>query len=234
MYKWKLQAGSFLFKYRSLTPVPLIIVIFIFFKPVDLGKNIFTIHLSGLVISLFGQIIRIVTVVHSSFGTSGRESYLRADSLNVTGIYSIVRNPLYIGNFFILNGLLVFYSNVLAILIFDIFFVIQYYFIIISEEKFLKDKYEESYDQYCKDVVRIFPVFKNYKKSDLKFNFKKLIFREKDSIFNMFIMFVLIMIYKEKIIKGSIGDSIYIYISLGIILIFSYLIVNILKKRNKN
>ncbi|MCP5107562.1 MAG: lipid A phosphate methyltransferase, partial [bacterium] len=86
-----------MFKHRSFTPVPFIVLVFIVFKPIDMGEENIIIAVGGLLLSFLGETIRVVSVGYAYAGTSGRETYLRAESLNVTGIYSIVRNPLYIG-----------------------------------------------------------------------------------------------------------------------------------------
>src|SRR5690349_16403077 len=53
-----------------------------------------------LIVSLAGLIIRAITVGHTPKGTSGRNTEKQiAECLNHTGIYSVVRHPLYLGNF---------------------------------------------------------------------------------------------------------------------------------------
>jgi protein-S-isoprenylcysteine O-methyltransferase Ste14 len=230
MVDWKLKIGNFLFKHRSFTPVPLIILVFIIFRPIDLEDKNITINLVGLLISLLGETVRIIVVGYAHKGTSGRESYLRADSLNISGIYSIVRNPLYIGNFFIYTGLVIVFSNIFAGLTFVIFLILQYYFVILAEENFLKEKYGLEYEIYCQKVKRIIPTFRGYKKNQIPFNLKKVIFKENDSVFNMVVMYLLVLLYKEKVFAGTIRDP-FLYIIPGVILIIGYIIVKIVKKK---
>ena len=227
---WKLKLGNFLFKHRSFTPIPLIIVVFVIFKPVNLEEKNILINLSGIFISFLGETIRTIAVGFSFTGTSGREIFLRADALNTTGIYAIVRNPLYIGNFLIFTGIVIVFSNVFAVLVFAVFLILQYYFIILSEESFLKEKYHESYESYGRQVRRILPTFKNYKRNQNPFSLKKVLFKENDSIFNMLMMFLLVLLYKERIFSGQIFQPI-LYILPGGILVTLYVTVKIIKKR---
>ena len=227
---WQINLGQFLFKYRSFTPVPLIIIVFIFFKPNLPNKTGIIVTLAGLLFTFFGEMIRIISVGYSYSGTSGRENYLRADNLNIEGIYSIVRNPLYIGNFFVFTGLLMVYSNLIAVLLFDFFIIIQYHFIISAEEHYLMNKYGTDYENYCKRVSRIIPSIKSYKKTELKFNLKKTIFQEKSSILNLLTMLLVILAYKENVVFGKIKNLLIYIISLSI-LIGIYLILKVLKKR---
>jgi protein-S-isoprenylcysteine O-methyltransferase Ste14 len=227
---WKIKVGNCLFKYRSFTPIPLIVMIFIIFKPAYLKEKDFFISLAGFLISLFGETIRILAVGFSFTGTSGRETYLKADALNTTGIYSLVRNPLYIGNYFMFTGLVIVFANIYAILTFTVFLILQYYFIILAEEDYLRKTHGGVYEIYCTEVRRIIPKFKNYKKNQNLFNPKKVIFKENDSLFNMLIMFLLVLIYKEKLLQGKIEQPL-CYILLAGILILFYIVIKIIKKR---
>jgi len=227
---WKLKVGNFLFKHRSFTPIPLIIFVFVIFKPVDLGDKNGLINLSGIFISFLGEIIRIITVGYSFTGTSGREPFLRADALNTTGIYAIIRNPLYIGNFLMFTGIVIVYANVSAVFVFALFLILQYYFIILSEENFLQEKYGESYETYCRQVKRIIPGFKNYRKNQNTFSLSKVIYKESDSIFNMLMMFLLVLLYKERLFTGQIFQPL-LYIIPGGSLAALYVMIKIIKKR---
>ena len=232
MLNWKLRGGNFLFRYRSFTPIPLIILVFIIFKPIDLGEKNLLINISGLLTSLLGEAVRIIAVGYSFTGTSGRESYLRADNLNTSGIYSVTRNPLYIGNFLIFTGLVVIFSNLFALLTFALFLILQYYFIILAEEDYLEKKYGSDYKVYLSRVKRIIPTFKGYRKNQNPFHLKKVIFKENDSVFNMLIMFLLVLLYKELKFSHRIDHPIAYIIPAGI-LILAYVIVKIIKKRGK-
>jgi len=225
-----LKVGNFLFRYRSFTPIPIIILVFLLFKPNDLGDENIFINIGGLLISFLGESIRLITVGYSFPGTSGRETHLRADALNTTGIYSIVRNPLYIGNFFMFTGLVTVFANLYALLVFALFLIVQYYFIIISEENFLKGKYGNTYTKYCSLVKRLIPTFRNYKTNRNPFNLKKVIFKENDSIFNMLLMFLLLLFYKEKAFTGIVIHP-FVYIIPGGILILFYIMVKVFKKK---
>lgn len=232
MKNWNLKLGHLLFKHRSFTPIPFIVMVFILFKPLDLEEKNIVVNISGLLVAIAGEIIRIIAVGYAHSGTSGRESFLIAEHLNTTGIYSMVRNPLYIGNFFIFSGLIVVFSNILALMIFSHFLIAQYYFIILAEENFLKKEYGSDYENYCSRVRRILPGFKDYKKNQNPFNLKKVIFKENDSLFNLSVIYLLILLYKENVFRGTISSSSH-YIIPGAILLISYIIIKIIKKKKQ-
>ena len=225
-----LKIGNFLFKYRSFTPIPLILIVFIFFKPLINPGNDYILTTIGFIVLIFGEFIRIISVGYSFTGTSGRENFLRADNLNVSGIYSIVRNPLYIGNLLIYTGLLIVYSNLYAFIFFNTLLILQYFFIIRAEESYLEKTYGDEYKKYKNSVYSIAPRFGNYIKPENRFNRLKVIFKENDSVFNALVIFGLIILYKGYILSGRIvyGKSYAMYF--GILIIF-YILIKLLKKK---
>src|SRR5208337_1596675 len=79
-----------------------------------------------LLVSLAGLVLRFFTVGFAPRGTSGRNTLSQvAETLNTTGMYSLVRNPLYLGNFLIWLGLSLFikvwWCTVIVILCFILF-----------------------------------------------------------------------------------------------------------------
>ena len=111
-------SGNFLFKYRG--HIPLIVFVLIvpisFFTPYDIyssydGLNE-TILLSAIILIFSGHLIRARTVGKRTIQTSGRNrSHQVAQVLTKTGWYSLVRHPLYFGNYLIWLGLAIFLSN---------------------------------------------------------------------------------------------------------------------------
>src|SRR5574341_1438089 len=105
--------GNFLFRWRNYTPL-LLLPLFFMAAPEsakmervfgEANSDSWTYLCMG--VSLLGLLIRAATVCHAAPGTSGRNRHGQlAESLNTTGMYSIVRHPLYLGNFVGLLGLL--------------------------------------------------------------------------------------------------------------------------------
>ena len=108
--------GNWLFKYRSF--LPLIIIPFLFYcisKPLEIYIQPTLLNV-GLIISYLGELIRIYTVAYVPAGTSGRNTKQQlASTLNKYGIYSAVRHPLYLGNFFIFLGPFIYTGNIYGI-----------------------------------------------------------------------------------------------------------------------
>ena len=229
---WNIMAGRFLFRFRSFTLLPVIGLVFLFCPPLDLGSLNPWMAITGICLALLGELCRILAVGFSHSGTSGRESYLKARKINRTGLYSMTRNPLYIGNFFITMGLLVVYSNPLALIAVALFLILQYTLIIAAEEDFLIRQHPEEYRTYQQNVPRIGLRIKNFKKPDLPFDIARVIFKENDSLFNLLMMFLVILLFRGMSFHHRVKNG-WIYIVLTSVLIILYVIVKIIKKKEK-
>lgn len=143
-----------------------------------------------LAVSITGQLIRIITVGYTPANTSGRNREEQvADVINVTGIYSVVRHPLYLGNFLMWLGLAMLTRDFWFIVSFILLFWVYYERIMYAEEVFLLDKFGRSYERWAENTPAFIPAFRKYKKSDLHFSWKKILKNEKNGIAGIFVIF---------------------------------------------
>ncbi|MDU5597268.1 MAG: isoprenylcysteine carboxylmethyltransferase family protein [Lachnospiraceae bacterium] len=86
---------------------------------------------------------------------------ISSGNLVITGIYSIVRNPIYLAFLCVCTGVLITAHNVFLL----IFPVVSYIFLTIlmkqTEEKWLLEKFGTEYAEYCKHVNRVIPWFRH-------------------------------------------------------------------------
>jgi len=149
--------GKTLFRWRSLTPIPVIAVIAFLLYRSRAQQTPLALIAAGVLISLAGQVLRFYTLGQAQDGTSGQDDVLEARALNTRGPYARVRNPLYLGNLFICAGLMLAARDPLAAAVGLAFFFGEYFFIIRAEEDFLRRQHGERYEQYLRDVPRWVP-----------------------------------------------------------------------------
>ena len=66
----------------------------------------------GLIIAAWAKGSRMISVGYAGSGTSGRENFPQGrEPEHVSGLYSLVRNPLYWGNMLIFAGLLTVFAH---------------------------------------------------------------------------------------------------------------------------
>jgi protein-S-isoprenylcysteine O-methyltransferase Ste14 len=201
------QAGQILFRWRNYFPLTFFVVILAslqyFHYPygnhlLDLSWEFFCLFIGSL-----GLIIRILTVAFVPEGTSGRGTTKpSAVRLNTTGMYSIVRNPLYLGNFFTYIAPVLFIRSGTVTLIFLLMFSLYYERIIFAEEIFLLSKFERNYYEWASKTPAFFPKFANWTKPDLPFSWRMAISREYHGVYGListlFLLELLCDVYLEK------------------------------------
>ena len=144
------KIGERFFKMRDYTPVPFIILLLFIAKP-----SVFSATL-GVFSILLGECIRIYSV--SFIGTVSRtRNDHTGNNLITSGPFAIVRNPLYLGNFFITMGIACYSGQAWFFLLMLALFFLQYYFIISYEEGILERDYGSTYVDYKGSVPSFFP-----------------------------------------------------------------------------
>jgi protein-S-isoprenylcysteine O-methyltransferase Ste14 len=202
------NSGNWLFKRRSWLPVFMIVA------------GIFAMYMGNrqailfdmrdefifLGVSLLGQLIRILTVGFTPKNTSGRNTVNGqiADELNVTGIYSILRHPLYLGNFFMWLGPVLFLRSVEVTLVFILLYWLYYERIMFAEEQFLRRKFGEIYDKWSETVASFIPYSIKYIPSNLPFSVRNVLKREYNSFVNIFVVFTIMDVFRNYFLSERI------------------------------
>lgn len=232
------QQGVWLFKYRGTLPVIILFIGMAIYVYAALNPELFFIQdptiknyflIFCIAVSLFGQYIRAYTVGHTPKNTSGRNTGKQvADTLNTTGIYSTVRHPLYVGNFFMWLGPALLTENLWFIIAFILFYWVYYERIMFAEEQFLRRKFGDVYTSWAAKTPAFIPNFKNFVKPKLSFSWKKVFKKEKNGFAAIFIIFCAFDVLAE-LLKGTQNFNIYLIIAAGISILI-YLILKALKK----
>ena len=149
------RIGHVLFRLRSLTPIPFILVL-IFLSHVAPFPLVF-----GSLLIALGEWLRIWAVGYAG-GSTRTRTLGAARDLVTTGPYAHVRNPLYLGNFVLSIGVCVFANVYWMIAVLVIGFLIQYTPIILSEETYLLKLCGDRYRTYCATVPRLIPHSRPY------------------------------------------------------------------------
>ncbi len=185
-------------------------------------------------VSLLGELIRIITVGFAPRNTSGRNTVRGqiADELNVTGIYSMLRHPLYLGNFLMWLGPVLFLRSFLFVLFFLLVYWLYYERIMFAEEQFLRRKFGEVYDKWSERVATIIPGFGGYVKPSLPFSALTVLKREYNSFVNIFVTFTVLDLCRNYFLAERIFLTpmwIYLSVPAGVI----WIIVRTIHKRTK-
>lgn len=144
------RLGEGVFRYRSFTPIPLIILILLFAHP-TLGSIII-----GYPLVVAGELIRFWSAGY--IGGISRTNRVTGGRLVTAGPYNYLRNPLYVGNLFIASGETIASASLFPVMLALtlILFIVQYALIIPVEEKKLSAEFPD-YDNYRRKVPAVIP-----------------------------------------------------------------------------
>jgi protein-S-isoprenylcysteine O-methyltransferase Ste14 len=186
-----------------------------------------------LALALLGQVVRFFTVGFVPRGTSGRNTRGQvAEVLNTTGMYAVVRNPIYLGNFIIWFGLSLFMKSVWFTTVITLFFTLFYERIIFREEAFLRQKFGDAFMAWADATPVILPRFKNWRPPSLPFSFKSAINREYGTFFAIIATFTVLELLAGLINSRQLTlDAVWVklFIFSGVL----YLTIRYLKKKTK-
>lgn len=179
------EQGTFLFRWRSFIPLilifPGIVAISESAEIVQKHGDFFEVTwvLVGFIISLCGLAVRWFTVGFVPAGTSGRNTKdQRAEHLNTDGMYSIVKNPLYLGNFIVILGILVSIKVWWFVLMGGLAYWVYIERIIATEEDFLIEKYGKAYNIWADKTPIFIPNLRLWRAPEMIFSLKTVLRRE--------------------------------------------------------
>jgi protein-S-isoprenylcysteine O-methyltransferase Ste14 len=144
---------KFFFKYRSYTPIPLLLAILIWADPSPASL------IGGFAVTFLGECLRIWAVSHAGGATRTTGEAGAGAELITHGPFAYVRNPLYLGNFGVALGFCLMAAAWMPwmLLVFLVLFGVQYHLIISLEEEFLRQHFGKIYEDYFSQVPRFIP-----------------------------------------------------------------------------
>lgn len=215
------RAGNWLFRWRSFLPVSMVIfavlVMFSGTPPMPWGVRSELLLWGAVGVSFVGLIVRCLTVGHTPAGTSGRNTRQQiAEELNTTGIYSIVRHPLYLGNFLIGFGLSCLTLNILFVTVYVLAFWLYYERIMLAEEAFLRSKFGPRFDEWVRVTPAFIPRFTNYVRPALGFSLRNVLRREYNALLQIAAVSFLLVFLGNALNSGRIMISFQWCVLLGL------------------
>ena len=143
-------------------PPPLLYVLIFFIsiyiqKAAPLSALFFDTNLAsvlGVLFSMTGVFITLPALVKFFKTKNTLITFKSANSLQTTGIYSITRNPMYLGLLTIYIGIAFFEGNWWTIMLIPFVILMITYLVILKEERYLERAFGDSYVDYKQRVRR--------------------------------------------------------------------------------
>jgi protein-S-isoprenylcysteine O-methyltransferase Ste14 len=187
-----------------------------------------------LAIAMIGVLVRTMAVGYAAKNTSGRNTRegQRADALNTTGLYSLVRNPLYLGNLIIMLGVLLTVRSWELTAIFFLAFLLYYERIIAAEEAFLEDKFGDEYREWASATPCLRPRLGGWRSPPRRFSWRQAIRGEYQSVFGVVVAMFAIRLARDYL-DGRPFEVDRVYGIAFAAAATVYVIVRTIKKRSK-
>ncbi|MEZ7885893.1 MAG: protein-S-isoprenylcysteine O-methyltransferase Ste14 [Saprospiraceae bacterium] len=224
------KSGNWLFRWRSFLPLALYamaVAVILLTETTDVPHDSFSWSMICLGISLFGQLIRAITVGFTPKSTSGRNTKAGqvAEVLNTKGIYSTVRHPLYVGNFFMWIGIVIYVGSWWFSAFTVLLFWLYYERIMFAEEFFLRKKFGHTYLNWAEKTPAFIPKLSKWSNASMSFSLKNVLKREYNGFFAVFISFILLNVLKNYLLYKTLSleflvNPWWIWLTLGSFVIF--------------
>ncbi|HET7921320.1 MAG TPA: isoprenylcysteine carboxylmethyltransferase family protein [Gammaproteobacteria bacterium] len=228
------QTGNRLFRWRSFLPLILVGIFLLALQQYRYPDNSRLLdeywEIICLGISFFGLGIRALTIGFTPERTSGRNTREQiADTLNTSGVYSLVRHPLYLGNFFMGLGIALFIHTWWMTLIYILLFWVYYERIMIAEEGFLRKKFGSVYLDWAAVTPAFVPRFGAYRKAELPFSFRNVLRREYNGFFAIVVTLFMLETVGDFVTEGTFSPDTWWLVLLTISFVI-WLVLRTLKK----
>jgi len=212
------RQGQWLFRWRSYLPFLFLVLFIPAFRVYryPFGSHVVDLvwEIACLSIGLFGLAIRCLVIGYAPQNTSGRNTENQiAETLNTKGMYSLIRNPLYLGNFFIGAAPILFVHTWWLLVIYVLVFFLYYERIIMAEEAFLTQKFGDVYSQWASQTPAFFPRHFRWQKPDLPFSWKHVLRREYHGLFALVVAMTIVEFVGDFCVHHTIIiDSVWVII----------------------
>jgi protein-S-isoprenylcysteine O-methyltransferase Ste14 len=173
------RQGNRLFRYRGQIPIVLfLLVIPVLYLGAGTTVPAWLLPLAAG-ISVSGAIVRAYTIGTTPRGTSGRNTKQQvAESLNTSGIYSVVRHPLYLGNYLMWIGIVAYSGSIGFVVLVTLLYWLYYERIMMAEEAFLMNKFGTAYREWSAKVPAFIPRFSAFTAPSVSFSLRSVFRRE--------------------------------------------------------
>ncbi len=159
--------------------------------------------LACFLVSCVGLGIRAYTVGCAAPGTSGRNRGAQvAKTVNTTGMYSVVRHPLYLGNFIAWLGPILLLRRPWPGMVFALVFWLYYERIMFAEEEFLRKEYGPTFEEWSARTPAFLPDFRRWVPPAVPFKWRVVLRREYSGLAQLVTIFAVLDLAEWRISSG--------------------------------
>jgi len=210
MHRVLVEQGHWLFRRRSYIPLLFIPLVVLALRQGELLEHwlgdgvepVWTAVCLG--ISLAGLVGRALVAGYAPAGTSGRNTRAQqAASLTTTGLYSVVRHPLYVANFLMLVGATLLAESVWMPPLVWLAYCFYYERIILAEEDFLRTRFPDTFESWSRRVPAVWPRWSGWVRPALPFSWRAAVAREHSTVLVIVVAFAVVDYLSDGLGEGD-------------------------------
>ena len=231
------MSGNWLFRWRSYLPLLLLGMTLASVREFTFPGGSRTLDLIWEIVSslvgFLGVAIRAYAVGCAPQRTSGRNTREQvADTLNTTGIYSIVRHPLYLGNTLMWLSATLFVESWTLAVITLLVSTLYHERIIFAEEAFLERKFGETFREWAARTPAVWPKVSLWNAPSLPFEWRHALQREYLGLFGLMTVFFAVDTVTDWFALHKFElDS--VWFSVWLVGVAMFVVVRFLRKRTR-
>lgn len=183
-------SGNWVFRWRSYLPLLLIGLSLASLRETKYPGDNSAVELFwksfSVAVGFLGVAVRAYAVGCAPQRTSGRNTREQiADTLNISGLYSVVRHPLYLGNTLMWFSVALFAEAWTLAIIILLVSTLYHERIIFAEEAFLERKFGDSFRDWAARTPTVWPKLSAWKSPSLPFEWRHALQREYLGLFGL-------------------------------------------------
>lgn len=231
------NSGNWLFRWRSYLPL-VVLALVLAGVPGLVAPGFEVSHTARIILALLsgflGLGIRAFTIGHTPRGTSGRNTRVGqvAETLNTTGSYSVVRHPLYVGNYFMWLGPSLVPGTWWTPVMVTLAFWVYYERIMAAEESFLRARFGEAFDDWARRTPAFVPRLGLWTAPALPFSLRTVLKREYSGLLGLVATIFVVDLVTNWAAPGPLVFPGF-WVVLGPATLTVYLVLSVLKKRTR-
>jgi len=205
--RFLLASGRVFFRFRNALFPVMLLGMAVATRPAQFLNNPVLDKLSiatGIVLLLSGEAFRLLVIGYAYIRRGGKNREVFANQLVTRGFYSHTRNPMYVGNYCVVLGMICIYGSFWGYLLIAPLFAYIYLAITTAEETYLREKFGASYDDYARRVNRFIPNLRGLKTSlsEFSYDWRRALVKEYGTIFTALLSLLIILAWKIAWVYG--------------------------------
>jgi protein-S-isoprenylcysteine O-methyltransferase Ste14 len=191
------RSGGWLFRWRSYLPLILLALVLAqipHFTYLGGSRRVdFVWEMICLSVATLGVVVRVLVVGYAPRGTSGRTTRApEATELSTTGMYSVVRHPLYVGNLLIWIGIALVLHTWWVVALALLSWALYYERIMYAEEELLRSRFGDAFVEWAERTPAIIPNPKLWRPPRLAFSVRNAVGREYHLLLGVIVPFTVL------------------------------------------